>query len=146
MSLLQVKNLTYAFPKGKPVFSDLSFTSKSGSITAVIGPNGVGKTTLLRTILGFLKKQNGEVLWDGKDLTLLSEKARFEKISYVPQNQKNRIHFTVEEMILMGLTGSFPMFHVPNEKEIGEVEKTLERLSIQHLKGKYVDELSGGEA
>lgn len=63
--MLELRDLSFAYPAGRPLLEGLSFTFRSGGICAVLGPNGTGKTTLLKLLLGILKPSSGEMLLSG---------------------------------------------------------------------------------
>lgn len=82
----------------------LSLTAASGQVTAVLGRNGTGKTTLLRALMGLVPLSGGRVLWEGKDISRLSPEARVEAgFGYVPQGREIFPRLTVEENIRMGM-------------------------------------------
>ena len=81
---LSVENLSFSYGKA-PVLRDVTFTAEKGELLSVLGPNGVGKTTLFRCVLGTLPPSSGRVTVDGCDLTALPPRERARRIAYIPQ-------------------------------------------------------------
>lgn len=129
----------------KTVLQDFSARLSSGEILCLLGPNGIGKTTLYKTILGFLPSRNGTITIDGRSIRSFSagEFARY--IGYVPQNQGASFSFTVPDVILMGRTAHLGAFSQPGRKDYELVEKLMAELGISHLRERLYTELSGGE-
>jgi urea transport system ATP-binding protein len=89
---------------GSHILRDVSFTAPTGACTVLLGRNGVGKTTLLRSIMGVVPVRNGTVTFDGQDITNLSSNARAARgMAYVPQGREIFARLTVEENLLMGM-------------------------------------------
>jgi urea transport system ATP-binding protein len=102
-SLLEIKNLSAAYGESK-VISDLSFGVERDSIVCLIGRNGVGKSTTLKSIMGLVKTPSGEILFDGKDIIKLPSYERVKMgIGYVPQGRDIFPRMTVEENLMLGL-------------------------------------------
>ena len=139
---VRVENLTFAFRRGKKILDGLSFEAHDGKITAVVGANGVGKTTLVRGIMGFLEP-GGEV-WLGdrnrKEIPF-SEIAR--KVGYLTQESAVQAALTVFEVIMLGRLGHLGLKVDPAELE--KVWYIMRTLKIDHLADKYYNELSGGQ-
>ncbi|MEA4847252.1 MAG: ABC transporter ATP-binding protein [Clostridiaceae bacterium] len=141
---LQVTNGTFGYGK-KPIFRNIDLCVNGNTILTVLGPNGVGKTTLLKCIMGFLHWKEGETLLDGKPLHTYSNKEVWQKISYVPQAKKNVFSYTVQDMVVMGLSAAQNFFEMPKKKEYDKAYQMLETVGISMLADKYCNELSGGE-
>ena len=98
---LSVENLSFAYG-AVPVLRDVSFTAEGGELVSVLGPNGVGKTTLFRCILGTLTPQTGHIKMDGQDLATLPPRERARRIAYIPQIHPPTFGYTVLDTVLMG--------------------------------------------
>ncbi|MBV8032224.1 MAG: ABC transporter ATP-binding protein [Betaproteobacteria bacterium] len=111
----------------------------------VIGPNGGGKTTLLRTLLGLVPSLAGEVLLEGRPLASLPRAAVARQLGYVPQGAAAYFAYSVREFVLMGRTAHVGVFSSPTRKDLSVAERALESLGIAALAEKPVTEISGGE-
>jgi len=142
--MLQVDKLTFGFP-GRTIGRDVSFTLAAGEAMCVLGPNGGGKTTLFRTILGLLQPHGGTIQLGGISLESLSRREIAQRIGYVPQGHSAYFAFTVRDFVLMGRTAHLGVFSVPGREDVELAERVLESLGIAHLAGRAVTEVSGGE-
>ena len=101
--MLDVKNLNQYYG-GSHILRDLSFEIPAGKVTALLGRNGVGKTTLLRTLMGLIPARNGEIIFHGKTITHVEPYERVRAgIGYVPQGREIFPRLTVAENLEMGL-------------------------------------------
>lgn len=141
---LQVTNGTFGY-RNKLLLQNINLFIDGNAIFTVLGPNGVGKTTLLKCIMGFLPWNNGETLLNGKPLRSYSNKEVWQKISYVPQAKKSVFSYTVQDMVVMGLSATQNFLKVPKKEEYEKVFQMLETVGITKLADKYCNELSGGE-
>jgi iron complex transport system ATP-binding protein len=123
----------------------LSVALETGSVLALLGPNGGGKTTLLRTLLGLLAPQAGEVRVGGRSLARISARERARLIAYVPQTHIATFAFTVETVVLMGRTAHGNLFTRPSAKDRAVVAAVLERFGIAGLAERPYTMISGGE-
>lgn len=129
----------------KNIIKDISISVKSGEILCILGPNGVGKTTLFKTILGFLKLQSGEILLDDENIRDWPKKRLAKAISYVPQAHNPPFPFRVYDVVLMGRTAHVNTFASPSKKDKEIAEQALDALKISYLKDRIYTEISGGE-
>lgn len=125
--------------------SGISFSVKSGEICCLLGPNGVGKTTLFKTMLGFIKRISGEILLDGQDIAKMPLKKLAKNFGYVPQAQGSPFPYTVEEVVTMGRISHMGLFATPGRKDRNIANSIMENLEISYLKNKLYTEVSGGE-
>ena len=143
--IFAVHNGTFTFKGGAPVLRDVSFSIESGQILSILGPNGVGKTTLLRCMMGMLQWNSGTSTIDEQNIVEIPAQQLWRRIAYVPQAKYLPFAFTVEEMILLGRSVHIGLFGVPGEKDRQYCEEAMEAVGISHLRGKYCNRLSGGE-
>jgi iron complex transport system ATP-binding protein len=142
--MLAVDALDFGFP-GRTVGRGVSFALGAGEVMCVLGPNGGGKTTLFRTLLGLLPKHAGAIRLEGADLGSLSRSEIARRIGYVPQGHSAYFAYTVHEFVLMGRTAHLGLFSVPQKQDREVALRALESLGIAHLADKPVTEISGGE-
>ena len=141
---LEIINASCGYGKST-IVKDISMNVESGEILCLLGPNGVGKTTFFKTILGFLKLQAGQILLDGQDINKWSKKKLAEAIGYVPQAHTPPFPFSVIDVIIMGRTAHIGMFESPSKKDKEIAEEAMNTLNISYLKDKIYTEISGGE-
>jgi iron complex transport system ATP-binding protein len=142
--ILEAKALAFGFP-GRTIGRDVGFALAAGEVMCVLGPNGGGKTTLFRTLLGLLASHGGEILLQEKALRSLSRQEIAQLVGYVPQGHSAYFAYTVGDFVLMGRTAHLGIFSMPgkHDREVGQ--RVLESLGIAHLADKPVTEISGGE-
>lgn len=141
---LEIKNLSVNY-LDKTILNNINLVLKEGEVTILLGLNGAGKTTLLKSMVGLVKTISGQVFYDNKDILKISNKERGKLISYISQNLHTSQNYSVEDIILMGITPYLGLFDMPSEKHYQMVNEALEKLNIYHLKNKRIGELSGGE-
>jgi len=122
---------------------DLSF--KTNEICCVLGCNGIGKTTLFKTILGFIPTKQGCVIIGDKNINSITSKNMAKYISYVPQAKNYSYQYSVLETVLMGRACHIKSYEAPDLKDYEVSSLMLDKLQISHLSSKLYSELSGGE-
>ena len=141
---LSVENLSFAYGE-TPVLRDVSFTVERGELLSVLGPNGVGKTTLFRCILGTLTPQAGRIAMDGAALSGLPWRERARRIAYIPQIHPPTFGYTVLDTVLMGAARQLNAFQQPGAAQLRQAEEALEQVGAAHLRERSFTHLSGGE-
>ncbi len=123
-----------------PILEDINLEVKEGDYLAIIGPNGGGKTTLLKLMLGLRELQEGEIKIFGKD-----PKDARKDIGYLPQyiNFNMDMPISVEEIVLQGRLKKGKLFYSKADRAIAD--KKLEEMGIYDLKNRKIKELSGGQ-
>jgi len=142
--LLEIKNLSGGYGSGD-VVKDISCAAYSGEIVCLVGPNGCGKTTLFRLILGFLAASKGNINIDGRSTKELSLRERANLIAYIPQQHTPVFSYTSLDIVIMGRAGHFSAFDTPGAIDRGTAFYALKKLNIEHLANKKYTTLSGGE-
>ena len=143
--ILEIKNLAFSYGN-YDVLKDLNFDIKSGKTLSILGPNGIGKTTLIKCLLGLRKKTGGEILFDGKDIDTFEKKTFYSFVAYLKQGGKESSIYTVLDTVLLGLASKINPLLKPKEEDVEKVDSLLKELGIYDLREKYVSRLSGGEA
>ena len=144
--LVDVKNISFSYDKDSPaVFENISFSIEKGDVLCVLGPNGTGKTTLIKCINGLHKVNEGEVYLNGANIQNLSFRDISRTVGYIPQGHVPSFPFTVFDVVLMGRSPYVNITSSPKEKDREIAMNALETLGIEDLKDKPYTNLSGGE-
>jgi len=141
---ITVTNLSFSYGSHE-VLKDISFSAQYGQFLSVLGPNGVGKSTLFRCILGLLTPAQGEIVINGEPLSSLPAHELARRIAYIPQSHNPVFNYPVLDMVLMGTTAQIGRFSSPGAAQQALALDAMDRLSITHLKDRPYGELSGGE-
>lgn len=142
--MLELQNVFCGY-NGVPVVSDISFTVEAGEVVSILGSNGIGKTTLFKTVLSSLRPLSGKVLLDGVETDRLTSRQRARVLGYVPQVHTPPFPYTVLQVVTTGRTAHLSLFSAPSEADNALALETLGRLGISHLAQRVYTELSGGE-
>jgi len=143
--MIELRNIDCGYGD-KKILSNVSFGIEPANFTCLLGVNGVGKTTLFKTILGLLPVMNGEIIYNGRSHKMLSELDYAKLISYVPQAHNSSFHFSVLDVVLMGQYAHVPGYlKRPNSKNLDIARWSIEMLGIEKLAYRNYTKLSGGE-
>lgn len=140
-----VRNASYSYENGKKLFENVNFDISGGEILSILGPNGVGKTTFLKYIMGFLGNFDGIMMTDENEKPIKSLKDIWSRIGYVPQKNSSTFSFLVKEEILLGRTPRMGEFSMPSKHDTKIVEEVMKKMNLIHLQDKETSKLSGGE-
>ena len=141
---IEVKNLNFSYGN-RQVLHDISFTASSGEFLSILGPNGVGKSTLFRCVLGLLSGYTGTVSIDGTDVRSFSVREMAKHIAYIPQSSHPIFNYSVSDIVLMGRTSGLGTFRSPKKKDVEICQWAMEKVGISHLALRCFHRLSGGE-
>ena len=143
MSMI-VNDLRFAYGDHQ-VLRGVTFRAEYGEFLSVLGPNGVGKSTLFRCMLGLLTPTGGEATIDGRPIGAMTAAQLARHIAYIPQSHNPVFNFSVFDMVLMGTTAQTGTLSAPKKEHLARAEAALERLGIAHLKDRGYANISGGE-
>ena len=141
MKVLEIEDVCFSYDS-REILKKVSFDTENNTIVSILGPNGVGKTTLLKCICNLHKPSSGSIRIDGEDVSSMSPKELARKVAYVPQ-KTNATRTTVFDSVLIGRRPHVDWSMSENDMEIAW--SVMESLGLQDMSLSYVDEISGGE-
>ena len=142
--MLAIENLTAGYGD-TVVLNDVALTVRRGEFVGLIGPNGCGKTTLLRTVSGVLAPMAGRVLLKGVPVHEMGRRALARVMACLSQDLTLDLPFTVREVALMGRTPHLPRIGAETQKDLDIVARAMDVTETAHLANRAITELSGGE-
>ncbi len=142
---LEVKDAHCGYEKGKPVQRYVNFSVESGEVCCMLGPNGVGKSTVFKSILGLLPLLGGKVTVDGDDISKWSPKRLADTMAYVSQNHTPPFPYQVKDVVLLGRINKVGYMGQPTARDYSIAQAAMEDMGIYHLRDKVYTDISGGE-
>ena len=141
---LTVKNLNVTYNNARLALYNASCTVQPGTITGLVGPNGGGKSTLFKAIMGFLEPSQGRVQIDGYSVQAAQKR---QLMAYVPQSDEVDWNFPVSvfDVVMMGRYGYMNLLRIPSRQDRRLVMESLERVGMGDLRHRQIGELSGGQ-
>ena len=140
--MMEVKNLSFHYKGAPQVLKDVSFKMEPGQFLAILGNNGVGKSTLLKCFNHILKPDSGEVLLDGKNLLRESAREVARQVAFVSQSVPNT-QMTVHDVVMLGRRPYMQWGFTEQDHAI--VHDAMHRLDVEEMRGRFLSQLSGGE-
>lgn len=142
--ILKVEHLSFSFGK-RHILKDINFTVEYGEFISILGPNGVGKSTLFRCILKLLSPRHGSISINGHNVSQLSAQKLAQLVAYIPQSHNPAFNFSVFDMVLMGTSSQVGLLSSPSQEQKKIAYHALERLHIEHIAEHPYGYCSGGE-
>jgi iron complex transport system ATP-binding protein len=144
--ILEARSVSVRYRKGRPLaLNQVSCGVNPGELVAVVGPNGSGKTTMLRALLGLLPLETGLALVDGRAVSQWSRRSLAQTVGVVGQQEETVFPLTVAETVMLGRYAYLGALGAPGVRDRAAVQTALERCDIVGLADRPVDSLSGGE-
>ncbi len=141
---LEMQNVTLAYGH-KVVVEDITFQIMPGEIVGLVGPNGCGKSTIIKALSRVISPYSGRMLLNGKDISAIPRKDLSRLLGVVPQAPLLPSVFNAFEIVLMGRNPHLGLFQYEGPRELAIAWRAMEKTSTQHLAGRRINELSGGE-
>jgi iron complex transport system ATP-binding protein len=144
---ISIKNISFKYLQKQAIdiFENISFNVNQGEIFYLLGPNGTGKSTLLKCLIGILKVQKGSITLEGKNIYALQPADLAKKIAYVPQSHSSVFPFLVREIVVMGRSPHLGTFSSPGKGDIAAAEEAMNIVGVSHLADRPCSNTSGGE-
>lgn len=142
---LELINVKCGYDTANPVLGGVSFTVSTGQICCLLGPNGVGKTTLFKTILGLIKPLGGDIMMDGENTARWNAKTLAKNMAYVSQFHTPPFPYKVKDVVLLGRVSNVGYFGKPSEIDYEIAEAAMADMGITHLRDFPYTDISGGE-
>ena len=141
--LLEVENLSGGYGAGD-IVKGVTCSADAGEILCLVGPNGCGKTTLFRLLLGMLRRSGGSIRLDGRDIGTLEPRELAKLAAYIPQHHTPVFSYTVLDVVVMGRSSHFSAFQAPKEADRDAAFAALEKMDIAHPADVRNTSLCGG--
>jgi iron complex transport system ATP-binding protein len=143
--MIDIERASFYYDSEKVLFKNLSLRLERNETLAILGPNGVGKTSLLRCLMRFLRLKTGTIRINGIDNRSIADSLFWRIVSYVPQAKNMLFGYSVLNMIMMGRCPYIGMGRLPKKEDVRAAEEAMARLGIEHLAERSCNNLSGGE-
>ena len=144
MNPLEIRDLKYSYNK-YPVLDGIELDVREGEILGILGPNGCGKTTLLKNLNKNLSPMGGCIMLDGTDLDTLAKRDIAKIVAVVPQTNEIRFSFTAREIVSMGRMPFQRTMEGESREDAKIVDDAIEKVGLTHLAGRHINTMSGGE-
>lgn len=141
---ITVNNLSVTYSNARLAIYNATCRVEPGTITALVGPNGGGKSTLFKSIMGFLPPKQGQIRVGGMPVEMAQKR---QLMAYVPQSDEVDWNFPVSvfDVVMMGRYGYMNLFRIPSAKDRRLVMESLERVGMVEFRNRQIGELSGGQ-
>ncbi len=144
MIKIEMQHISLGYGR-ETIVKDITLQVRPGEMVGLIGPNGCGKSTIIRAISRVISPRSGKILLDGKDVSHIPRRELARLLGVVPQMPLLPSTFTAFEIVLMGRNPHLGLFQYEGPEELAITWQAMARTATQSLAGRRVSELSGGE-
>jgi iron complex transport system ATP-binding protein len=143
--ILDIKNAEFSYNGKKSIFRNVNISVNRGDVLCILGPNGTGKSTLIKCMNSLLKIKSGKILLKDKNIYSINKTELAKIMAYIPQSNGSTFAYSVLDIVLMGRAPHLSLTSVPGKNDYRIAEEALGSLGILFLKDKAYTEISGGE-
>ena len=140
--MIKINNVSFSYNNNKSVLKDISFDINDGECVVILGPNGVGKSTLINLLIGANKVKIGDICFENESIKNIKSKKKAEYIAYIPQLVEGN-DLTVLDTVLLGRLPYFKIY--PNKNDYEIANKYIDKFNLNEIKYKQTNQISGGE-
>lgn len=145
MKVLEIKDAAFSYEDTENIFEGINLTVDQGDVVCILGPNGCGKTTLIKCLNKLHELKEGVVYINGRDIRDINQREIAINIGYIPQGHIPTFAFSVLDVVLMGRSPHLDFFESLGEEDYKIAEDALKKFGLHKLKDKPYTDLSGGE-
>ncbi len=142
---LEVQDAHCGYVQGEAVQRYVNFSVESGEVCCMLGPNGCGKSTVFKSILGLIPLQSGRVMVDGENISKWSPSRMADTMAYVSQSHTPPFPYQVKDVVLLGRINKVGYMGQPSANDYHIVENAMMDMGIYELRDKVYTDISGGE-
>jgi iron complex transport system ATP-binding protein len=143
--ILRIENASFSYNREEKIFEDINLEVNKSDVLCILGPNGTGKSTLIKCINGLLNLDSGDIFLNSANISEMARTDLAKMVGYIPQSHSSTFAFSVFDVILMGRAPHLNVTSVPGKKDFKIADKAMKSLGISYLKDKSYTEISGGE-
>lgn len=143
--ILEINKAEFSYDGKKKIFEDINFSLEEGDIFCLLGPNGTGKSTLIKCINGLLKLSRGSIFLRNRNIDTMKQVDLAKLVGYIPQTHESTFAFKVSDVVLLGRAPHLSLTESPGAKDMKIAQDAMKNMGISHISDKPYTEISGGE-
>nr|WP_319373481.1 ABC transporter ATP-binding protein [uncultured Methanobacterium sp.] len=143
--IMEMENASFSYSGKEKIFQDINLSINKGEVLCILGPNGTGKTTLIKCLNCLLKLNTGNIFLSGEDIYSFNKTDLARQIGYIPQGHNPVFPFTVLDVVVMGRAPHLSSMSSPSQNDYLIAQESLKKLNMDHMMHNPYTELSGGE-
>jgi iron complex transport system ATP-binding protein len=143
-ALLEARGIGHAYG-ARTILDGINVTFSKGQVVSLLGPNGCGKTTFIKILLGLIAPRAGQIIFEGAPLSRIPPKAYARRVAYVPQVHRTAFPYAVEDVVAMGRLPHQSAWSLRDGNDRERIDDALDKLGIGHLRQRAYTQISGGE-